>query len=41
MQQNVEIRELSDTEIENISGAVHLGGLASRIAQYLWSRSLN
>lgn len=40
MQQNTHIRELSETEIETVSGGVHLGNLASRIAQYLWSRSL-
>lgn len=40
MQKSTEIRELSVTEIDDVSGAAHLGGLVNRLAQYLWSRSL-
>lgn len=41
MQKNAEIRELADAEVKSVSGAVHLGGIVNRLAQYLWSRSLN
>lgn len=40
MKHDANIRELSEMEIENVSGGVHLGGIVDRIAQYLWSRSL-
>lgn len=41
MPHNVEIRELSQTEIEDVSGGVHLGGIINEIVQHLWSRSLS
>lgn len=40
MQKKIDVRELSEAEIETVSGAVHLGGFVDRLAQYLWSRSL-
>lgn len=37
MSSSESMRELTATEIESVSGGVHLGGILDRIAQYLWN----
>lgn len=39
-QTDEQFRELSIEELTDVSGGVHLGGIADKIAQYLWGKAL-